>query len=673
MVRQNGTNGRACRRRHRENEEIMQERFRAGIERMGSVRRWRVATKLLVAAALVVVALVVVALTIVIDLLVVNRVQSALTTQATTDVTGSTNSLKYLLDQKGAPNVDSTGVLAFGAWSANEASIVEAIKRNTLADATIYQFVGGKFVARGTTIGSGMAVRQATETTLSGPETAALLRGEGFSGQTTINGQPYVANYLLITDGNGQTLGALFTGKPAAFIGEQTTQITGAVALVSLLLLAASLALIFFLLTRLMTRPLRALSGTAERITAGDYGVRMSIDNEDELGDVARTVNTMIERVTDNAREQEAQNAALQTQIVKLLGEISSVAEGDLTVEAEVSADALGAVADSFNYMIVELRQIVGRVNTATQQVGRSTDEILATTDVLNGSAKQQASRIADTSVAVEEMAVSIGQVSENAARSARVARVARRTAAAGAVAVSATVAGMGRIEAQVRATGRQIEQLGASSQEIGAIVSLIREVADQTELLALNAAIEAALAGEHGRGFAVVAEEVRRLAERVTVAAAQIDTLVKGIQAETREAIVAMNEGQREVVDGARLADAAGQSLGEVDQIVGQLAELIEAISLAADQQARASAGIARAMTEISGITTGTTAGTRQAAAAVAALAALADDLRQGVAAFRLSTEPDPVAHTTADTASGTAVRGQAARAGELIAVGRS
>ena len=167
----------------------MQGRFRAAIQQLSSVRGWRVATKLLVATALVVIAL-----TIVIDLLVVNRVQSVLTGQATTDVTGSTNSLKYLLDQKGAPNVDSGGVLAFGAWSANEASIVDAIKRNTLADAAIYQFTGGKFVARGTTLGGGMTIRPAAETTLSGPETAALLRGEGFSGQTTINGQPYVAN-----------------------------------------------------------------------------------------------------------------------------------------------------------------------------------------------------------------------------------------------------------------------------------------------------------------------------------------------------------------------------------------------------------------------------------------------------------------------------------------------
>jgi twitching motility protein PilJ len=198
----------------------------------------------------------------------------------------------------------------------------------------------------------------------------------------------------------------------------------------------------------------------------------------------------------------------------------------------------------------------------------------------------------------------------------------------------------MERIRTQVQETAGKIEQLGASSQEIGSIVSLIREVADQTELLALNAAIEAALAGEQGKGFAVVAEEVRRLAERTAVASAQIDTLVKGVQAETREAIAAMAEGTQEVVAGAQVADEAGRALARIDATSVQLAELIEAISLAAEQQARASSGIARAMGEISGITTGTTAGTQQAAASVAALAALADDLRASVATFRLGTE---------------------------------
>ena len=249
----------------------------------------------------------------------------------------------------------------------------------------------------------------------------------------------------------------------------------------------------------------------------------------------------------------------------------------------------------------------------------------------------QQAARIADTSTAVEEMAVSIQQVSENAALSARVAREARASAEVGTQAVAATIAGMVRVRQQVQETARKIERLAASSQEIDKIVGLIRDVADQTQVLALNAAIQAAAAGEHGRGFAVVAEEVRRLAQRTTNASAQIATLVKGIQAETSEAIAAMDEGNAEVTTGAQVAEEAGQKLGQIDATATQLAELIEAISLAAEQQARASAGIARAMGEISSATTSTSAGTQQAAASVAGLAALADDLRSSVAGFKV------------------------------------
>jgi len=351
-------------------------------------------------------------------------------------------------------------------------------------------------------------------------------------------------------------------------------------------------------------------------------------------------LSAALAQASEMATSEAAQNQALQRQIVQLLDEVSSVAEGNLTVQAEVHDGALGAVADSFNYMITELRQVIGRVNGATQQVGASSDEILATTDVLSRSAEQQAARIADTSTAVEEMAVSIQQVSENAAISARVAREARSNAESGTLAVSATIAGMARVRQQVQETTRKIERLATSSQEIDKIVGIIRDVADQTQVLALNAAIQAAAAGEHGKGFAVVADEVRRLAQRTTTASGQIATLVKGIQAETGEAITAMNEGNDEVTVGAQVAEEAGQKLGQIDATAAQLAELIEAISLAAEQQARASAGIARAMGEISSATTSSTAGTQQAAASIAALAALADDLRASVATFRLGTE---------------------------------
>jgi methyl-accepting chemotaxis protein len=306
-----------------------------------------------------------------------------------------------------------------------------------------------------------------------------------------------------------------------------------------------------------------------------------------------------------------------------------------------VGADALGSVADSFNYMTAELRQIIGRVNAATAQVATSTEEILATTDVLARAAAGQAGRVADTSTAVEAMAVSIQQVSENAAVSADVARAARASAGAGAEAVAATAAGMGRIRVRVQETAKKIKRLGESSQEIGQAIQLIEDIAKRTNRLALNAAIQAAMAGEHGKGFAVVAEEVRRLAERTSVATGQIAGLVGAIQTETAAAVVAMEDGTREVVDGSRLADDAGRSLQQIDAIVGQLAELIEAISLASEQQARASSGIAGAMAEVSQVTQTTTTASDQASQSIAALAALADDLRASVAAFRLDNAP--------------------------------
>ncbi|HEY8602686.1 MAG TPA: HAMP domain-containing protein, partial [Thermomicrobiales bacterium] len=298
----------------------MQQRFAPYLK---ALQNWRVATKLLVATALVMVFL-----TAVIDLLVVRQVQTALQGQAVTDVTGSTNFLKYLLDQRGAPNVDSTGVLAFGATSADEPSAVDAVKRSTRAESAIYQVVNGQVVQRANTFQTGDGGRMGG-LTLDGPAAAAILRGEDYTGQLTIFGQPYTANYLVITDSANKPLGAFFTGKSATFINQQTAQITGAVTVVSILLLAGSIALLFFLVTRLMSRPLKELDLAAGQIAAGNYDVRMPIHNDDELGQVAQAVNAMVDQIVAGAREQEGQNQALQRQIVRLLDEVSSVAEGD--------------------------------------------------------------------------------------------------------------------------------------------------------------------------------------------------------------------------------------------------------------------------------------------------------------------------------------------------------
>ncbi|MGN6563981.1 MAG: methyl-accepting chemotaxis protein [Thermomicrobiales bacterium] len=600
-------------------------------------RAWRrpgLAVQILALAGLLLIVL-----TLIINAVTVRQVGAATNAQAQTNVTGAANFFKYLLDQKGSATVID-GQLQFGGWIANNNfSIVDAVKDNTATEAVMYQLVDGKLVAIATTL-QGADNKRATGAALTGPAADAAKRGDNYLGVNTVQGTNYFGAYTAIRDTSGKPVGLYFTGVPLAQLNQVQQRVTGTIIAVSLVVLLGGLALLLVLLSRLLIQPLGALDTAARRIGAGDYDVRVPVQAQNELGDVARTVNVMVERLTTTAREQAAQAQSLQRQIVQLLDEVSTVAEGDLTVEADVTADALGAVADSFNYMIGELRQIIGRVNQATHQVAASTDQILATTDNLHRSAEQQAARIADTSGAVEAMAESIQQVAENATISAQVARDARTAADAGAQAVSSTVAGMSRIRGQVQETSKKIKRLGESSQEIGQAVQLIEEIAKRTNRLALNAAIQAAMAGEHGKGFAVVAEEVRRLAERTGTATSQIADLVGAIQSETAQAVIAMEEGTREVVAGSRLADDAGQSLQAIDQIVSRLTELSAAISQAAEQQAYASAGIARAMGELSSVTQHNAAETEQAASSAAMLATLADDLRASVATFRLEAD---------------------------------
>ena len=345
-------------------------------------------------------------------------------------------------------------------------------------------------------------------------------------------------------------------------------------------------------------------------------------------------------RTTDSRRRQqelEAENERNQSAILRLLDELGDLADGDLTVQATVTEDFTGAIADSINFSIDQLRSLVQTINQTAVQVASAAQETQSTAMHLAEASEHQAQEIAGASAAVNEMAVSIDQVSANAAESAAVAERAVAIANKGAEVVQATIHGMDTIREQIQETSKRIKRLGESSQEIGDIVSLINDIADQTNILALNAAIQASMAGEAGRGFAVVADEVQRLAERSAAATKQIETLVKTIQTDTNEAVISMEQTTAEVVKGARLAQDAGVALEEIESVSKNLADLIQNISNAARQQAASAGHISNTMNVIQEITSQTSAGTTATARSIGNLAEMAQEMRNSVAGFRL------------------------------------
>ncbi len=332
-----------------------------------------------------------------------------------------------------------------------------------------------------------------------------------------------------------------------------------------------------------------------------------------------------------NQRNQEA--------ILRLLDEMGSLAEGDLTVRATVTEDITGAIADSVNFAVEALRSLVTTINDTAMHVSTSAQETQATAMHLAEAAEHQAQQITSASAAINEIAVSIDEVSKNSAESADVAQRSVQIASKGAGIVRQTIQGMDSIRDQIQETSKRIKRLGESSQEIGSIVELINDIAEQTNILALNAAIQAASAGEAGRGFAVVADEVQRLAERASGATRRIETLVQTIQADTNEAVTSMEQTTAEVVAGARLAEDAGLALGEIEKVSNDLADLIQNISEAARQQSAAATNISATMNVIQEITTQTSVGASQTAESIGNLAQLAADLRRSVADFKLPT----------------------------------
>ncbi len=330
-----------------------------------------------------------------------------------------------------------------------------------------------------------------------------------------------------------------------------------------------------------------------------------------------------------NNRNQEA--------IMRLLDEMGSLAEGDLTVKATVTEDMTGAIADSINFAVEQLRSLVQTITDTSVQVASSAQETQATAMHLAEAAEHQAQEINTATNRINEIAISINQVSKNSAESADVAQRSVELSTKGAGVVRQTIVGMDSIRGQIQETSKRIKRLGESSQEIGSIVELINDISEQTNILALNAAIQAASAGEAGRGFAVVADEVQRLAERTSNATKRIEALVQTIQSDTNEAVSSMEQTTSEVVAGARLAEDAGTALGEIEHVSNNLASLIRGISSAAQQQSAAATDITQTMTTIQSITAQTSQGANQTAESIGNLAQLAADLRRSVADFKL------------------------------------
>jgi twitching motility protein PilJ len=362
--------------------------------------------------------------------------------------------------------------------------------------------------------------------------------------------------------------------------------------------------------------------------------VKVLLDDTRRRATEAEKQRAEAQKLEEEAKRTNEQN---QAAILRLMNELQEVADGNLTVQATVTEDITGAIADSVNYTVEELRGLVGRINVTAEQVNSASTQARDIATRLLTASEAQSREIKDTGDKVLRMAAQINDVSRSAGESAKVARASLDAAERGQRAVYNQIAGMNEIREQIQETSKRIKRLGESSQEIGEIVELISDITEQTNVLALNAAIQAATAGEAGRGFSVVAEEVQRLADRSAEAAKQIGALVRTIQTDTQDAVAAMEKSTQGVVEGTKLSDAAGTALADIGRVSRQLAELIERIAGNTQEQATSAGGVAESIERILSVTEQTSQGTRQAAQSIGQLATLARELKASVARFRV------------------------------------
>jgi methyl-accepting chemotaxis protein len=389
-----------------------------------------------------------------------------------------------------------------------------------------------------------------------------------------------------------------------------------------------------------------ALNDVCRQAISGNRTARAVAVGDDDYATLANSVNRLVAGASGMAASAklgpavaiEAPDAVvLQAQIEKLLTEVSAVSDGDLRVQAEVTPDTLGVLADSFNFMIEELAKVVGRVQATTNQVSTATRRLLDRSAEVSQSSEAQARQISLVSERVTQLADFVQLSAANALQAASAASEALQSSRDGQVSVVKTTEGMAHIRENVQETSKKIKRLGERSQEVGEIVRLIEDIAEQTNLLALNAAIQSAMAGEHGRGFHVVADEIRILAERVAEATKRVSAIVKTIQGDTYEAVVAMEDSTQEVIEGSRLADEAGRALQRIYGAVDRQAQMINDIAHGANERRQVAETVAVAMGQIADVTRQTNATTQDTMTSVSYLAELAEQLRASVAAFRL------------------------------------
>ena len=382
----------------------------------------------------------------------------------------------------------------------------------------------------------------------------------------------------------------------------------------------------------------RVASGSRERLSTQGVSLFFVVLALLGLALVGRNLVHSIRERQEHAKMVADEYKSNQIAILRLMDEMSAIADGDLTARAQVSEDITGTIADSVNVTVAQLHKVVESINDTAVQVSSATERAQQIAGRLTEAANRQATDIEQAVGSVQLMTQSIGEVSTSADESAKVARQSLDTTERGAQAVQASVASMGQIRDQIQETSKRIKRLGESSQEIGEIVDLISDISEQTNVLALNAAIQAATAGEAGRGFTVVAEEVQRLAERSAEATKQIGALVKTIQGDTQEAVSAMESSTQGVVEGTKLSDAAGQALKEIEQVTRKLSELIQSIAVSTQMQVDIADEVRKLMHEVLGITRETTDGTHQTSRSMGDLSRLTEQLRASVQQFKVA-----------------------------------